>query len=447
MTSPANKELILINPCVSYFLINIIQRTFTWNYTPYSLLTLAALTPQDYNIRIINRRLFWSRKDFVEGAIVGITCFTAAVSDAYRLADNFRRVGSKVVLGGYHVSAMPEEALEHADSVVIGEAESVWPGVLRDFERGELQKIYKGEPLQDFFTPAYDYFLRMDSRMLSLIGIHIDRGCKYKCDFCARISDQLRFIKIEKVIGLIKRIKTAKHSFFMRRPTIGFSCDNIYSSPRYAKELFKALTPLNITWISNCSIDIAFDEEALRMAKASGCRNFLIGFETIHPKDYTKTSLRQFRSVNDYRIAIKKIKANGIKITGSFMLGLDRYSHRDYLQLLWFLMRSGLWHFILTILTPFPGTELFDRLKKENRIISFDWRRYNLLTCVIKPKRTSIASVYMWFWFIRITSVFFSPLLFLLLLVSLVGWEVGYRVISYLWELGYSIGLYLFHGY
>ncbi|MFH1397216.1 MAG: cobalamin-dependent protein [Candidatus Omnitrophota bacterium] len=401
---------------------------------PYSLLTLAALTPKEYKIKIINQKQFWSAGDFNDRALVGITCLTAAVVEAYQLADKFRRAGSRVVLGGPHVTALPEEALEHADSVVIGEAESVWPKVIADFENGCLNKIYRGVALEDFFTPVYDYFMRLDPDTLSRTGIHIDRGCKYHCDFCARISQWLRFIDIEQVIILVKKIGSAKRSFFTRKPAIRFNCDNIFSDPAYAKELFKKMIPLNITWRANCSIDIGFDQEALKLAKQSGCRGFLIGFETIYPKDYGKTSLRQLHTANDYLNAINNIRRYGFKISGSFIFGLDSYGNLDYLKLLWFMCRSKLWVFILTILTPFPGSALFNRLKSENRILSFDWRKYFFLFCVIKPKQTSVLSVYAWFWFIRIISILFSPYLILVFFAFFISLEFGYRLGNYLFN-------------
>ncbi len=432
MVSPVKKELILINPRLSNFLFNFIQSKFAGNPVPYSLLTIAALTPKEYNTKIINQRQFWTNRNFTGGALVGITCLTAAVFEAYQLSDKFRRAGSRVVLGGPHVTALPEEALEHADSIVIGEAESVWGRVIKDFENGQLEKIYKGEPLEDFFTPAYDYFMRLDARVLSRAGIHIDRGCRYHCDFCSRISPWLRSIKIEQALGLVVRIKTNRRSIFVRKPQIKFNSDNIYSSPSYAKELFKKMIPLDIIWGGNSSIDIGFDEEALELAKASGCKGLLIGFETIYPKEYSKTSLKELQSVKDYKIAINNIKARGIKVGGSFILGLDEYSHFDYLKLLWFLMRSGLWISILTILTPIPGSALFDRLRKENRILTFDWRKYFFLVCVIKPKRTSVMAVYIWFWLIRTLSIFFMPYSLLIMVFFMVSWEMGGRVTRWL---------------
>ncbi len=414
MNSKMSKEIILINPRYPGFVIGCIQNLATRKPIPYSLLTLAALSPQGYKVRIINQKNLWLPGDFTGAKLVGITCLTSNVWEGYLLADKFRKAGSRVVMGGPHVTAMPDEALKHADSVVLGEGESVWPTVVRDFENNCMREIYKGEPLEDFFSPVFDYFIKTDRKLLSRVGIHIDRGCKYHCDFCARISNRLRFVKIEQVIALVERIKGPGKRLLNLKPLIVFGCDNIYSSPNYAKELFKKIAPFNIRWGANCSIDIGFDIEALQLAKASGCRGLLIGFETIHPEDYQKTSLKEVHSAEDYKIAINNIRSHGIKIIGSFIMGLDNYKNIDYLKLWWFLVRARLWHFYLTILTPFPGSELFDRLKKEGRILSFDWRKYNLLFCVIRLKNTSIFNLYIWFILIRASSVLFSPALIIL---------------------------------
>jgi radical SAM superfamily enzyme YgiQ (UPF0313 family) len=426
---PSAKKLTLINPCVSNIILDFCQRAITGNPIPYALFTLAALTPQDYSVKVVNQKRVWTSKDFVADTLVGITCLTNQVSQAYWLADRFRQAGSKVVLGGFHVSALPEEALLHADSVVIGEGESVWGAVICDYEHDALQSTYRGEPLQDFFTPVFDYFKRLDPGILARSGVHIDRGCKYHCDFCARISSWLRSVNMDQVLALIQRIADAHRELGRRRrsrrPGIAFDCDNIYSNPQYAKELFRKMIPLKVSWMAGCSIDMGFDEEALQLAQESGCHTILIGIETIHPGDYAKTSLNQIHSGQDYLRAIRNIKRHRIRIIGSFILGLDSYRHRDYLRLLWFIMRARLWNVLLTILTPFPGSELHTRLKQENRIRSFDWRKYHFLSCVIKPKHTSVFGVYFWFVVIRYLSVFFSTLYAGIIVVFLVSYEIG----------------------
>ena len=220
-----------------------------------------------------------------------------------------------------------------------------------------------------------------------------------------------------------------------REPFLQFLSDNIYSDPQYAKELFRQLKSLAISWDAATSIDIAFDDEALHLAKASGCKALLIGFETINPRNYKKTSLSQIQTIKDYKIAINNIRAYGIKVVGTFIVGLDEYSHLDYWRLLWFIMRSRLWYANLSLLTPFPDTALFERLKKEDRILSFDWRKYNFFFCVIRPKHTSAIGVTVWFWLIRYLSVFFSPMLSRFLLIYI----ISYILYQMAWGAGNSL--------
>jgi radical SAM superfamily enzyme YgiQ (UPF0313 family) len=373
MAEAPRRELVLVNPRASYFFIDLLQRVITGNPIPYVFLILSALTPRSWGVRIVNKKDIWFPWEFKGGQLVGITCLTASVTEAFRLAGRFRKAGSKVVLGGPHVSARPDEALQHADSVVIGEAESAWPQILKDYEAGTLQPKYLGQPLEDFFSPVFDYFLKLDPKILGRAGIHVDRGCKYNCDFCAKLSGRCRFIKIEQVTALIQKIKDASKSFFRRKPFIVFRSDNIFSNPAYAKRLFRALADLNISWGANCSIDIAFDEEALQLAQASGCRGLLVGFETVHPREFKKTDLAQISSGEDYIKAVKAVRRHKIGVIGSFIVGFDDYRPKDYVKLLWLLLRLRLHHSLLTILTPYPGSRLFDRLKSEARIHDDQW--------------------------------------------------------------------------
>jgi radical SAM superfamily enzyme YgiQ (UPF0313 family) len=406
----AKKELILILPSTSHPVIRL-ALTFFYNApATFSLFILPALTPKDYTIKIYNQKLFWLKRDFVSGSLVGISCATSNSYEAYKIADRFRKAGSVVVMGGLHSSYYPKEALEHCDSVVIGEAESVWPGLVRDHENKSLQRIYQGAPVEDYFSLSYEYFLKIDPRILYKTGLLLSRGCKYRCDFCVPHSGGLRLIKLDQTLALVKNIRDSVKLPFGLKPTIIFRDDNIYSSPEYAKKLFLGLAPMRLNWTGNSSIDIAFDNEALKLAKASGCKSLFIGFETIYPQRLQKTSTGHMRSTNDYIKAIKNIKSYGIKVIGAFILGFDHYTHKDYLRLMWFLIRSGLYSISLTILTPFPASQLFERLKSENRITTFDWRKYDSLHHVVfRPKHMSALSLSLWFIVTRIVGLLASP--------------------------------------
>jgi len=424
MKNNFQKKLFLVNPTVGNPILGFMFSFLFRNYIPFSLLILAGLTPRDYKIVFFNQKMSVFRRKIFRNTLVGITCTTASAKRAYKLALKFRGDGASVVMGGPHVSALPEEALRYVDSVVIGEAESVWKIVLSDYENNSLKKVYKGEPLADCFSPVYDYFVNLDYRILKHALIPISRGCKYNCDFCAHLPSPQRYMDKNQLLNIIQRMKD-RRPYFMKLlfpAFILFNDDNIFSNPNYAKGIFKELIPLKIEWISQSSIDIAFDDEALKLAQQSGCKMLFIGFESIYPKELKKTSVHNINSPHDYIEAVKKIKSHGIKVIGAFIIGFDYYKNVDYLKLLLFLIstviKSRFYWITLTILTPFPGSQLFDRLKRENRIITYDWNKYDLLFHVVfKPKIARI-QLALWFFVIRLVTIFCSTMGLIIYLAS-----------------------------
>lgn len=420
------RKLILVIPPVSNLLKRFVLHFFMNSVGTFSLYILPALAPRYYRVQILSQKIFWHERDFVGDALVGISCVTSNVHEGYKIADRFRKAGSVVVMGGTHVSFLPDEALQHCDAVVIGEAESVWPEVIKDYENRTLKKIYRGEPLDNYFDPSYEYFLKIDPKILYKTGLLLSRGCKYQCEFCAPHAKKVRFIKLEQSLELIRRTAQAWKRPLGAKPTILIQDDNIFSGPDRAKQLFKAMTPMKVNWVGNSSIDIAFDDEALRLAKESGCLLLFIGFESIYPKMLPKTSVGGMVNADDYIQAIKKIQDYGIKVMGAFIVGLDHCTHKYYLELIWFLIRARLYMISLTILTPFPGSPLYERLKAENRIITFDWRKYDgVFRVVFRPKHMSVTALYLWFIVVRFfgflgSSFFFQFLLCCLLVLWLI---------------------------
>jgi radical SAM superfamily enzyme YgiQ (UPF0313 family) len=397
----------------------------------FSLFIIPALTPPEYRVTIINQKLSWNDRDFAGGGLVGISCATGNVVSGYRIADRYRQAGAKVVMGGVHASHLPQEALEHCDAVVIGEAESVWPQVVGDYEKGELKRIYEGKPLEDYFSGCFDYFMKLDPDVLYRTGILLSRGCKYHCEFCAPMFGKLRFVKIEQAMALIERVIQARRRPWGIKPNLVFRDDNIFSNPHYAKELFRRLAPLKINWTGNSSLDIAFDDEALQLAQASGCHLLFVGFETIHPERFAKTSVGNVRTPEDYRKAIRKLKSHGIKVMGSFVLGFDEDTPKDYLRMIGFWVSAGLYIVSLTMLTPFPGTALFKRLEAEDRILTHDWRKYNSLHHVVfKPKNMTSRQLQMWFFIMRLAGTLTSR--FFLLAMGLILLSLLPRIIAHL---------------
>jgi radical SAM superfamily enzyme YgiQ (UPF0313 family) len=421
MSEDLKKELILINPkCGNFVFRNAMLLMEKW-FPPISLLTLAALTPKDYKIEIYNLRTFWPKEIFKKDILVGITCYTANVKRAYDLAKRYKDAGAYVVMGGHHVSYLPQEALQYCHSVVIGEAESVWAEVLKDYRERSLKKIYTGEPLDDFFTPVFESFKRLYPVLL-INSIQTTRGCKNVCEFCAVPNRKLRFVKHEQVVALVKVLQTK-----IKRPHIYFKDDNIFSDPQYAKNLFRLLIPLNIKWYSSSSIDIALDEEALRLARESGCYQLVIGFETIYPENLQKAKRAEVKKEKDYLPLIKKIQSYDIRIRGAFIMGFDYDRILDYFKLIAFLVKARLFVVVLSILTPLPGTALRSRLEKEGRIFTNDWNKYDGLHTVFKPKHMPAHMLTLSYILVRFITLFLGSFTLTLLIIAAIC--ISYLVI------------------
>jgi len=344
-----------------------------------NLPTIAALTPKDWDVEILDARVkpvdYDTRVD-----LVGITGFTAEMPSAYSIADNFRKKSVKVVMGGVHVSAVPDEALKHADAVVIGEAELVWEKLLADFQRSELKQKYKADHLCDMKNMAIPRRELLDRSMYSgFYTLQATRGCPFNCDYCAVTAffgHEFRVRPVDEVIEEIKGFE--KKEFF-------FMDDNIVGRPKYAKELFRKLIPLKVTWGSQASITMAKDPELLELYAKSGGKYAFIGFESLSQKNLEKMH-KGWNSAKDYKEAIRKIHGAGINIVGSFVFGLDEDDTSVFKTTFDFLMETNMAAAQFHILTPLPGTVTYGILEKEGRIIDRDWAKYHTGEVVFQPK-------------------------------------------------------------
>jgi radical SAM superfamily enzyme YgiQ (UPF0313 family) len=353
------------------------------------------LTPPDWEVEILDARVtpidFDKRVD-----LVGITAFSAEIPSAYGIADGFRKKGVKVVMGGIHVSALPEEALGHADSVVVGEAESLWRELLEDFKNGALKTVYHGKRLADMHhlpTPRRD-LLDREMYVACFNTIQATRGCPFDCDFCnvtAFFGKTYRTKPVEEVIEEIKTFDT--RDFF-------FLDDNIAGKPPYAKELFKALIPLRRTWGAQTTINLAKNEELLGLYAKSGGKYALIGFESLSEKNLEKMN-KSWNSLEEYRESIRRIHEAGVNIIGSFIFGLDEDGPSVFRETYEFIKETGIDAAHFNILTPLPGTKLARKLESEGRITDSDWAKYHLGEVVFKPRRMTAEELqrgYWWIW-------------------------------------------------
>ncbi|MEK7773344.1 MAG: radical SAM protein [Deltaproteobacteria bacterium] len=356
-----------------------VSRSGKAGFLRLGLPTVAALTPADWDVEIRDARVrpidYGARVD-----LVGITGLTAEMPNAYEIADNFRKRGVKVVMGGVHVSALPDEALRHADSVVIGEAELVWRDALEDFKKGGLKPTYRAGRLCDMKGMAIPRRDLVDRDMFS--GFHTlqaTRGCPFNCDYCTVTSffgNKFRTRPVADVIEEIKGFDT-KEFFFMD--------DNIAGRPGYAKELFEALIPLKLSWGSQASITMAKDPELLRLYAKSGGKYAFIGLESLSQENLDNMR-KGWNSARDYKEAIKKIHDAGINIIGSFVFGLDGDDRDVFRKTFEFIMENDIDAAQFHILTPLPGTVTYGVLEKEGRITDRDWAKYHTGEVVFKPK-------------------------------------------------------------
>lgn len=346
------------------------------------LAMVAALTPLEVEVSLTDENV--TVIDFQkEIDLVGITALTITAKRAYEIADTFRAKGVKVILGGSHPSTLPKEASQHADAVVIGEAEGIWANVIEDFKANKLQRIYSQReqpsllnlpiPRRDLFADGAYYFRNT---------ISTTRGCPYACSFCSVTSFFGHTYRCRPVEEILKEIETMNY-----KKLIFFVDDNIVGNPKFAKELFRALVSYKLKWAAQASVTIARDDELLKLAAASGCTILLIGFETLSPDNLAAMGKR-VNVVDEYEMVIRKIHSHGIAIHGFFILGLDEDDEYVFERTVRFAQKMQLESAQFAWPVPYPGTALYESLDKAGRIITKSWSQYES-SVVFEPKLMS----------------------------------------------------------
>lgn len=348
---------------------------------PYlALTTLAALTGEEWEISIVDENV--DSLDFSDlPDLAAISIMTPLAKRGYEIADSFREKGVSVVLGGIHPTMMTDEAKIHADSVVMGEAEETWPLVLSDFKQGNLQPFYKStnfSSLERLSVPKRNLLNRKSYFFTNTI--QTTRGCPFDCEFCSVTSFYGRTYRVRPVEDVISEIG------YMEKGFLFFVDDNIAGKPSYAKELFRALIPLKIKWFSQASLSIIKDRELLDLAQRSGCKGLFIGFESLSQENL-KAMGKSMNRADDYKEAIKMIHDHGIGIQGSFIFGTDFDDKSVFSDVLRFIEKTHLEAVLFSVLTPFPGTRVYETLLRENRIIDTDWEKYDMNHVVFRPKK------------------------------------------------------------
>jgi len=360
-----------------------------------SQLTLAGMTPEQ-------RALSYHEIDDLKKAddlpmdvdLVAISSLTAQIDDAYQIADRYRAAGIIVVMGGLHVSALPEEVLQHCDAAIIGEGEMTWPQLVQDAEAGALERIYR-PPAGEYFDLRNAPMPRFDllaPRAYNRITVQTSRGCPHRCDFCASsilLTPHYRVKPVEKVIAEIRQIKT-----IWDKPFIEFADDNSFAARPHYKALLRALKHERVKWFTEADISIANDLELLDLMREAGCRQVLVGLESPTGGGLDGVELKRnwkLKQLPDYEAAVRRIQSRGITVNGCFILGLDGHTPAVFDEVYRFVEQSGLFDVQVTVLTPFPGTPLYERLRTEGRLLDERaWRKCTLFDVNFEPAQMSV---------------------------------------------------------
>ncbi len=379
------KKLLLVNP------VNPTRTGLTVNrssrFPPIGLGIIASMTPPSWEIELIDEN--WEDFSYRKADFVGITGFTASANRSYEIAAVYKEHNTHTVMGGIHASMCADEALQYVDSVVIGEAESTWPQVIRDIEDGRLQKIYRGKllNLKELPQPRRDLF----NENYIFASVQTSRGCPMDCEFCTVTSfNSYRYRRrpVDEVLDELSRIPQ-KMIFFVDDNIIGYG----KNSREDALSLFKGMVEqkLNKWWFCQASINFADDEEILHWASRAGCKMVFLGLEAEETDALTEINKRLNikRGTDRYSEVFHRIHRAGIAVLGAFIFGMDRDKPEHLWKRTEYMINSDVDIMQSTFLTPLPGTRLFNRIKEENRLIynSFpeDWHHYDMTEVVHQP--------------------------------------------------------------
>ena len=358
-----------------------------------SLLTLAGMTPERFEVEYHEVPDIRDLDRLPDCDLAAISTFTAQVKDAYALADRYRDAGVKTVIGGHHATVRPEEAILHCDAVVVGEAELTWPQVLQDFRCGRLAGIYRtgGQEfdLADAPLPRFDL---LDPDQYNRLTVQTQRGCPWRCDFCASSILMTRRYKVKPVDKVIREVRAIKEIW--PRPFIEFADDNTFVNRAHSKRLLRALADEGIKWFTETDVAVADDPELLDLMRQSGCAEVLIGFESPTASALDGLELNnnwKRKRLDCYQAAVRRIQSHGIAVNGCFVLGMDGDTEECFAAVRDFVADSGLCEVQITVMTPFPGTPLYARLSGEGRLLdATGWEKCTLFDVNFQPRHMSV---------------------------------------------------------
>jgi len=385
------------------------EETFLFRLSFLNLPYVAAVTPPDIEVKIIDEA--FEKVNFDEKAdLVGLTAQTPVAPRAYQIASEFKKRGVPVVMGGVHASMLPQEALQHVDAVVIGEAEEIWPNLIRDLRKGQLGRIYVGSEFVDpSKLPLPKREPLKEKFYFPLKLLETTRGCPHRCDFCgvskffgfryrnrpiSEIDRELKALFPEgsvmnpipkKILSIFSR----DFPYFLKRRLLYIIDSNIAGDKRFCLDLLSLLKHYDLLWWGHAPVSVAFDQKLLEGFSQSGCIALNLGFESFSVKNL-QTMGKGFNQPSRYAEAVKRIRDQGIGIMGTFIVGLDDDDPGVFQRIIDFCSDERLDWALTFIMAPYPGTESYKRLEQEGRIFCRDWEKYDSLNAVYHPVLMSV---------------------------------------------------------
>ncbi len=361
-------------------------------FPPLGLAALAGYLSKDDEVVIEDEHIEELNLEDTPDVVV-IQVYVTSAYRAYSLADHYRKKGVYVCLGGLHVTALPREALSRADSIFLGPGEASWPKFLEDFRAGRPQRVYLSKERSLEGMPEIRRDLIKSGLYLIPNSIVVSRGCPHSCDFCYKegFFKGGKFFYTQTVDAALREINRlpGRHLFFLD--------DNLFGNEQFALGLFNGMKGMKRIWQAAGTVQAVLNSSILEKAAQSGMRSLFIGFETLHPGNLREH--RKYSNVNrDYSEAIKRLHALGVMVNGSFVFGMDNDDKEVFNRTVDWALSMGIETATFHILTPYPGTRLYERVKKQNRLLHTDWDKYDTRHCVFLPLKMKVEELEQGYW-------------------------------------------------
>ncbi len=359
-----------------------------WSCPSLSLITIAGMMPKDSDIEYIDLNYTCEPEFNVDWAFFSPA--TAQVNRAYQLADKLREKGIRVAMGGPHVSVLPDEALQHSDAIFIGESEETFPEFLKDAEKNKAKQIYKASKFPDLGSAPLPAYHLAKQYPYKSIPIQTSRGCPHQCSFCISSKIYGNTIRCKTVVQLEEELKAIKDIF--GKPYIFFTDDNLFINKRRNDSFSSVIRNSRINWYAFSDASISDDTKLLSKIANAGCTQLLIGFESLCSENLHGLNKNNWKmkKLNSYSEIIYRIQSFGIGVVGSFVVGMENDTADVFENLYEFIEETSLYATNITVLTPFPGTETYEKYKREGRLLSEDWSAYSGFELTFKPQNMTI---------------------------------------------------------